>query len=356
MSASPSAGGEQSDRSTGKQRGRVTATWRILEGDCRERLRELDASSVQTCVTSPPYFGLRDYGHDGQIGMEPTPDDFAAALVSVFRAVREVLADDGTVWLNLGDSYCSPPPGNRGTGVERYRSSGLHGAVTSEKYAQTLDNSVSQKVDTSRLPGIKRKDLLGIPWLVAFALRADGWYLRSEIIWAKTSCLPESVKDRPTKAHETVFLLSKRPRYFYDADAIKEPSVDPYEPTPEDERPGRGRPNRGLSMNGNEFRGVNLGDGATRNKRSVWHLPTAPFSGAHFATFPPKLVEPCILAGSAEGDTVLDPFAGSGTTGMVALRHGRSFVGCELNPEYVRLARGRIVDDCPLHNAHAEAA
>jgi DNA modification methylase len=324
-------------------------SWSVVAGDCRESLAAMEPGSVQTCVTSPPYFGLRDYGHEGQIGLEPTPTEYVENLVAVFRAAREVLADDGTLWLNLGDSYSSSPPGNKGEGAQRYRSSGLHGAV-SETYAKTLDNSVSQKVDTSRLPGIKPKDLLGIPWLVAFALRADGWYLRSEIIWAKTSCMPEAVKDRPTKAHETVFLLSKQPRYFYDADAIREPSDHPHLV---------GRPQKVSYHDESAMRqdGDRVAERTEdRNKRTVWTVATHPFPGAHFATFPPKLIEPCILAGSRVGDVVLDPFAGSGTTGMVALRHDRSFIGCELNPAYVDLARDRIIADSPLLNTNAEMA
>lgn len=314
-------------------------SWSVVEGDCRDTLRTLDAGSVQTCVTSPPYFGLRDYGHDGQIGLEPTPDEFVAALVEVFRDVRRVLRDDGTVWLNLGDSYASAPKGNPGD-KGNLNQSAPRGFEQGGAYGK------------ANLPGIKQKDLIGIPWMVAFALRADGWYLRSEVIWAKTSCMPEAVKDRPTKAHETIFLLSKRSRYFYDADAIRE-ALAPA--TIADNRIPFSRPS-----NGNEG-SVEIGHPiptpeAGRNKRSVWTVATQPFPGAHFATFPPKLIEPCILAGSREGDVVLDPFAGAGTTGMVALRHSRSFVGCELNPEYVQIARDRIIADSPLLNSHAEAA
>jgi DNA modification methylase len=258
-----------------------------------------------------------------------------------------VLRDDGTVWLNLGDSYASSPPGNRDTG-----SSGLNGAQSSAKYAERLltkDNRGSRTYGT----GIKPKDLLMIPAQVALALRADGWYLRSDIIWNKPNPMPESVTDRPTSAHEHIFLLSKGPRYAYDADAIRESALQPVgEPQKTgDQSKGESANGRGESTRG--YLGSNQGL-PYRNKRNVWTVATQPYSDAHFATFPPKLIEPCILAGAPEGGTVLDPFAGSGTTGMVALRHGRSFIGCELNPAYVEMARRRICDDQPLFNWHSE--
>jgi DNA modification methylase len=324
----------------------MTPEWRIDVGDCRELLAAMPEQSVQTCVTSPPYFGLRDYGHDGQIGLEPTPDEFVAPLVEVFRGVRRVLRDDGTVWLNLGDSYA-----------------GSWGAQSRGTTSALADRSVSAQQIIASIPPdatYKAKDLLGIPWMVAFALRADGWYLRSDIIWHKPNPMPESVTDRPTKAHEYVFLLSKGPRYFYDADAIAEATrPDRPEGPTWDERAAagatwgnarNGRPGTQRVVHGNGL-SHELGAGEKRNKRSVWTVATQPYAGAHFATFPPKLIEPCILAGSREGDTVLDPFAGAGTTGMVALRHGRSFVGCELNPAYASLARERIIDDAPLLNS-----
>ena len=266
----------------------------ILVGDCIESMRGLPDQSVHTCVTSPPYFGLRDYGHDGQIGLEPTPDAFVAKLAEVFREVRRVLRDDGTLWLNLGDSY--------GVG----------------------------------------KQMLGIPWRVAFALQADGWYLRQDIIWHKPNPMPESVIDRCTKAHEYIFLLSKSQRYYFDAEAIKEPSAY----FGKDARSGMGN----IRYEGKRTEGDAAANGQqsfvtineTRNKRSVWTVTTKPFKGAHFATFPPDLIEPCIKAGCPEGGTVLDPFGGSGTTGMVAQRHRRKFVLCELNPEYARMAEDRI--------------
>jgi DNA modification methylase len=303
-------------------------SWQVIEGDCREALLNLPAQSVQTCVTSPPYFGLRDYGHAGQIGLERTPDEFVEALVGVFRDVRRVLRDDGTLWLNLGDSYSSSPPGNKGTGLER-------------------------------LPGVKPKDLLGIPWMVAFALRADGWYLRSDIIWSKPNPMPESVTDRPTKAHEYVFLLSKSARYFYDADAIREDLADCNAQRTTDHYDTAGRYGAGNGGNGGlDSLAARMRDGnhAGRNKRSVWEIATQPFPGAHFATFPPKLIEPCILAGSRPGDTVLDPFSGAGTTGLVALRRDRSYIGIELNSEYAEMSRWRLRDDAPLLNVGTEAA
>lgn len=258
----------------------------IRVGDCLDIMRSMPGESVHCCVTSPPYFGLRDYGVDGQIGLEPTPDEFVSALVSVFREVRRVLRDDGTLWLNLGDSYG------------------------------------------------KEKQLLGIPWRVAFALQADGWYLRQDIIWHKPNPMPESVKDRCTKAHEYVFLLSKSPKYFFDADAVKEPAVC-------DRMRGPAEHADKKSTNGNG--GLSRREPQPfRNRRSVWSVATRSYKGAHFATFPPALIEPCVLAGCPEGGTVLDPFGGSGTTAGVALAHGRSSVLCELNPEYAEMVQRRI--------------
>jgi DNA modification methylase len=446
---------------------------RILEGDCLNVLSTLPERSVQTCITSPPYFGLRDYGTgtwaggddgcdhkrrvikqdglanvpcargaggamvpaggrkareseaevsygaecgkcgatrtDSQIGLEETPEQYVANLVAVFREVRRVLRDDGTLWLNLGDSYAQyDGQGN----LDEPREPGLHGAFrVSSRLATVAENRGPGR--HSLPPGLKRKDLIGIPWMVAFALRADGWYLRSDIIWAKPNPMPESVTDRPTKAHEYLFMLSKFSRYFWDADAIRE----------DNEHPDRSGTNPRLAIStqpGNTFQGR---DGraidsnpAGRNKRSVWTVATQPFPGAHFATFPPKLIEPCVLAGSspqacaecgapwervtererttydgrrattpardtgvAHGNysamdrnmallvrtkgwqpscehdapgrcTVLDPFSGAGTTGVVALRHDRDYIGIELNPAYAQMARDRIYDDGPLLN------
>jgi DNA modification methylase len=350
------------------------ADYRILEGDAAGVLQKLDAQSIQTCITSPPYWGLRDYGTaawdggdpecdhqppfgssssrleggkatqesaknyrdrcgkcgatriDSQLGLEPTPEQYVANLVAVFREVRRVLRDDGTLWLNLGDSYAA----NRSYQVS-----------DSKHTAHDFADSNAMKVP----PGLKPKDLVGIPWMVAFALRADGWWLRSDIVWAKPNPMPESVTDRPTRSHEYLFLLTKSARYFYDADAIREDlAFEPHAP---------GNKKLDASRNDHDRMDKVWGGPAGRNKRSVWTVATQAFPGAHFATFPPKLIEPCILAGSAEGDTVLDPFAGAGTTGLVALRHDRSFVGIELNPEYAQMARDRIREDAPLLNVEA---
>jgi len=297
---------------------------RIITGDCREVLASLPDRSVQCCITSPPYFGLRDYGHEGQIGLEPTPAEFVAKLVEVFREVRRVLREDGTLWLNLGDSYSSGGRKTRDPGQSK-----LHPAFTGEGNATT-----NWRPDD----GAKPKDLIGIPWRVAFALQADGWYLRQDIIWHKPNPMPESVRDRCTKAHEYIFLLSKSERYYFDGESVKEPAK--------------------VSSKGIRFGGSKYGDSsdpkhATKsgnvskeyekaNKRSVWSVNTKPFKGAHFATFPTELVLPCVLAGCPAGGTVLDPFNGAGTTGLVALSNGRNYVGVELNPEYVEITRQRL--------------
>lgn len=294
-----------------------------LIGDCIESMRGLPDASVNCCVTSPPYFGLRDYQAKGQIGLEDTPDDYVARLVQVFREVRRVLRDDGTLWLNLGDSYTS---GGRATRAPDEK----HGAREMGFRAATPD-------------GLKPKDLIGIPWRVAFALQADGWYLRQDIIWHKPNPMPESVRDRCTKAHEYVFLLSKGPRYYFDSEAVKEPAVGPVGGST-----GRGKQASAAAYaaSGRQPQRDNSGglggDGITRNRRSVWTVTTKPFKGAHFATFPPDLIEPCILAGCPVGGTVLDPFGGSGTTAGVALKHGRNAILCELNPEYAALVNARV--------------
>jgi DNA modification methylase len=439
------------------------AEWRVIEADVLDGLAQLGEGSAQTCVTSPPYYGLRDYGTDGQIGLEATPDEYVARLVGVFRDVRRVLRDDGTLWLNLGDSY--------GTGAGRNDTDEANLARRSAAFGTgTGDGTGPRDFIPMRNP-YKPKDLLGIPWMVAFALRADGWYLRSDIIWAKPNPMPESVTDRPTKAHEYLFLLSKGPRYFYDADAIREPNVTTAEEAATkwaSRRNGTGKGQQEGVYHEGKAPFVNDPNPLGRNRRSVWTVATQPFPGAHFATFPPKLIEPCILAGTSERAcgqcgapwtrvtassgldamaasdrpqqrraaelarehgltdehlaaaravgaadvgkaqvtqngvnadatwtlameakdalagyfrefvapsaetvgwepscdhqddtgtcTVLDPFSGSGTTGMVALRHGRSYIGCELNDEYVALSRERIIGDAPLLNSYAEAA
>lgn len=304
--------------------------YRVLLGDCLDTLKTLPEQSVHTCVTSPPYFGLRDYGVEGQLGAEPTPDEFVEALVRVFREVRRVLRDDGTVWLNLGDSY-----------------TGYHGnknAAYDEAPSNKGGYFENQRKSTVGMAGLKQKDLIGIPWRVAFALQQDGGYLRQDIIWHKPNPMPESVRDRCTKSHEYVFLLTKRARkYYYDHEAAKEPvaesSVARLAQNIE-EQAGTTRANGGRKTNGN-LKAVGGQDGR-RNRRSVWTVTTRPYKGAHFATFPPDLVAPCILAGCPEGGTVLDPFGGSGTTAGVALAHGRSAILGELSPAYAELIPDRI--------------
>jgi DNA modification methylase len=302
----------------------------ILVGDVRERLAEIPDASVQTCITSPPYWGLRDYGEDGQIGLEQTPDEYVAELVAVFREVRRVLADDGTLWLNLGDSYNNSPAGNKlPSGFQQKSRAGQSGALAQ------YGNGRSGLLDKS----LKPKDLVGIPWRVAFALQADGWWLRQDIIWHKPNPMPESVTDRCTKAHEYLFLLTKSAKYYYDSEAIKEQSK-----WASDNRAGAGRLTYEGKRQGIEGTGQEAFVTITekRNKRSVWTITTKPFKGAHFAVMPEALVEPCVLAGSNPKDLVLDPFAGSGTVGVVALNNDRSFVGVELNPAYAEIARERL--------------
>jgi len=297
----------------------------IILGDVRSVVRDLPGASIDCVVTSPPYWGLRDYGVDDQIGLEQSPDAYVQELVEVFREIRRALKDDGTIWVNLGDSYAGGGCGSQGTSGERAKR-----------------RQAAVKLPNKRLSeGLKQKDLVGIPWLVAFALRADGWYLRQDIIWHKPNPMPESVRDRCTKGHEYVFLLSKSPRYYFDADAIRE--SDGGKPA------GNGFKGR---QGGAAYQGTSGGvdsegwePGTGRNKRSVWTVTPKPFKGAHFATMPPGLVEPCILAGCRLGGVVLDPFNGSGTTGVVALQHGRQYVGIELNPAYVEIACDRIADE-----------
>ena len=306
--------------------------FRVIIGDCIEGMRSLPDQSVHTCVTSPPYFGLRDYGMAGQIGLEDTPDAFVARLVDVFREVRRVLRDDGTLWLNLGDSYWSS------TATQGRNEDKAHGAIGGT--AKLIAGGSSTYKRTAL--GLKHKDLIGIPWRVAFALQADGWYLRQDIIWHKPNPMPESVTDRCTKAHEYLFLLSKSARYFFDAEAIKEQGAgqrDWNEATRGDGNDWRAKGGAGSRA----ARGPSgFGTPETRNRRSVWTVATKPYAGAHFATFPPDLIEPCILAGSPVGGTVLDPFGGSGTTAGVSMRNGRNAILCELNPEYAALMPERI--------------
>lgn len=297
-----------------------TVEHKLYQGDCLHVLRTLPSGSVQCCVTSPPYYNLRNYEIDGQIGMESSPDEYVQKLVDVFREVKRVLKDDGTLWLNLGDSYAgSGGAGNQFGQLER----GL------AKYRQ---ESKPKEI------GLKPKDLMGIPWRVAFALQEEGWWLRQDIIWHKPNPLPESVKDRFTKAHEYVFLLSKSKSYYFDVDAIKEKSIETKSsPRFGGNKYGDSPDPKHATKSGNRY--VDTG---MRNKRSVWSVTTKPYKGAHFAVMPVDLITPCILAGSAVGSMVLDPFNGSGTVGEVALRNGRSYVGIELNPEYLELTRKRF--------------
>lgn len=291
----------------------------LYHGDCLEVLRQLPAGSVQCCVTSPPYFGLRDYGCDGQIGLEPTPEEYVARLVAVFAEVRRVLADDGVCWVNLGDSYAND---------------GKWGGSSGGKHVPALHGNTGIGRG-KKSTGLKPKDLIGIPWRVAFALQADGWYLRQDIIWAKPNPMPESVTDRCTKAHEYLFLLTKSARYFWDAEAIAEKSTG---------RPAWSGDCAFIANSGrNDWSSKDKKPGReTRNRRSVWTVATQPYSGAHFAVMPPKLIEPCILAGSRRGDLILDPFNGAATVGVVAVQHGRRYLGIELNPEYIRISLDRL--------------
>lgn len=324
----------------------------IQIGDCRSMLATLPDKSVHCCVTSPPYFGLRDYGVDGQIGLEQTPDEYVAEMVAVFREVRRALRDDGTLWLNLGDSYAGGGYSNNKINGEEWLAN-MNG-----------DKRRSRQQDQRKALaplGIKPKDLIGIPWRVAFALQADGWYLRQDIIWHKPNPMPESVKDRCTKAHEYVFMLSKSARYYFDHEIIKEDGVKgaagsefhtgktgAHQLGRASTKPRAAGVQHKQNAVGNNQGGY-LGSNdpfEKRNRRSVWTVSTKPFKGAHFATFPPDLIEPCVLAGCPVDGTVLDPFGGAGTTGLVAKQHGRNAVLLELNPEYAAMARERI--DAPF--------
>jgi|TARA_B110000438_G_scaffold145872_1_gene140438 DNA modification methylase len=349
---------------------------KILHGSCLDRLKDLEDQSINTCITSPPYWGLRDYGtgewiggdpncphmrttkiskdtstghkamfeqgnvvgdaiyknecpkcgairQDNQLGLEETPEEFVENLVEVFREVKRVLRDDGTVWLNLGDSYCGT--GHKGNYTDPKHKEGRNG----QKIA--LNNKIE---------GLKSKDLVGIPWRVAFALQADGWYLRQDIIWHKPNPMPESVRDRCTKAHEYIFLLSKSPKYYFDNEAIKEDAKFP---------DGPNSPHKIKAVENVYSANLQkIGANPKRNKRSVWTVTTKPFKGAHFATFPMDLIEPCVLAGCPEGGTVLDPFGGSGTTAQVANGHNRDAILIELNEEYIEIAKERIAPDGDL--------
>jgi len=295
----------------------------ILFGDCLQTLKQFD-EKARCCITSPPYYGLRDYGgEDCQIGQEESPEEYIQKLVKVFQEVRKNLTEDGTLWLNIGDSYYNYRPGKGQSLVK-----------------QTVSNSKQDLPDKcarrgNKLDGLKEKDLIGIPWMLAFALRADGWYLRQDIIWHKPNPMPESVKDRCTKSHEYLFLLSKNKKYYYDHESIKEPAKD------------WGTRDRTNGKYHNKGTGLSPHTGLTKsypkkNKRSVWSITNKPYKGSHFATFPPDLIKPCILAGSQQNDIILDPFMGSGTTAMVAKSLGRYYIGCELHEDYGNLIKNRI--------------
>lgn len=294
---------------------------KIEFGDCRETMRKWASEGVkaQTCVTSPPYYGLRDYGHEGQIGLEETPEQYISAMVEVFRCVWDVLEDDGTLWLNIGDSYA----GNN----SRASNNGRAGF-----------GNAREKVVNRTGEGLKTKDLIGIPWMLAFALRADGWFLRQDIIWHKPNPMPESVQDRCTKAHEYIFLMSKSQKYYYDHEAIKEPLKG--EPETRDKNAEGYQADYSKGDRFSKGERVFGADGMA-NKRSVWSVPVKPYTGAHFAVFPSELIEPCILAGAPVGGIVLDPFMGSGTTAQVSQDLGRQYIGCELNPAYEKLQNKR---------------
>lgn len=303
---------------------------KIIEGDNRITLKSIPDGIADMCVTSPSYYGLRDYGHDNQIGLEETPEQFVEQLVQVFREVKRILKDDGTLWLNLGDSYA--------TGTSSMRKQGNKGLGLSKATAAARD--------INRIPnpeGMKTKDLIGIPWMVAFALRADGWYLRQDIIWQKPNPMPESVTDRCTKAHEYIFLLSKSKQYYYDADAIKEACLT-------NDNSNRDRDNTKLNNTPGraKMKGLKTNNYEKANKRSVWSVSTKPFSGAHFATFPEELITDCIKAGCPENGIVLDPFGGAGTTAVVARKLNRNYLLCELNPNYIKIAENRLIQELGL--------
>ncbi len=308
----------------------------ILCADALDGLRSLPDGCVSMCVTSPPYYGLRDYGVADQIGTEQTPAAYITRLVAVFREVRRVLRDDGTLWVNIADSYAGS-----GKGLSRR-------PVTEQRPDKQLYLREADSIPAD-MPhvwdGIKSKDMIGIPWMLAFALRADGWFLRSDIIWNKINCLPESVRDRPTKSYEHIFLLAKSSHYYYDAEAIKEPITESSRVRYQRGRSGKnkyGEFSGDKGINGSDYAEKMRGK-TTRNKRDIWNISTNSYRmGGHFAMFPEKLVEPCILAGCPADGIVLDPFFGSGTTGAVAKRLGRQYIGIDINSQYCRMAQGRI--------------
>lgn len=343
-------------------------------GDALAVLKTMESESVQMCCTSPPYWGLRNYGVAGQLGLERTPAEYVAGMVAVFEEVRRVLKPDGVLWLNLGDCFATGAGavGERpGGGAQGDAWGGHRGSRGGSAKQPHTGNAIGPMTQPNRmpLPGLKPKDLVGIPWRVAFALQEAGWYLRCDVIWAKPNPMPESVTDRPTKSHEYIFLLSKAERYFYNADAIKEPGVyagpngaqkSPHaqgfgrrtpeqEATRQDKQRGHRRRHAGFNDRWDAMKRAEQ-TGVMRNKRSVWNIATRPFSEAHFATFPEEIPTVCILAGSRPGDVVLDPFNGAGTVGVVCAKTGREYIGIELNPEYVEMANRRIGNVAPLFN------
>jgi DNA modification methylase len=304
---------------------------KIINSDCIEGLKTLPDESVDCCVTSPPYFGLRDYGHDGQIGLEATPEQFVAKMVEVFTEVKRVLKKEGTLWLNLGDTYSTGSGGGQGAGCKQH-------------------TNVGSLMPRAALKGMKSKDLIGIPWMVAFALRSSGWYLRQDIIWHKPNPMPESVTDRCTKAHEYIFLLSKSAKYYYDHEAIAEQSLAAGELRKFNTSKKQSRA-IGREASGNENpNAAPVLVKEERNKRSVWTVTPKPFSEAHFATFPEDLIVDCIKAGCPEGGIVLDPFSGAGTTALVASKLNRDFIGFELNPEYIEITKKRLQNELGMFN------
>ncbi len=304
---------------------------KIYLGDCLSVLKTFPDESVNCCITSPPYYGLRDYGVEGQIGNEDTPAKYIQKLVNVFEEVRRVLKDDGTLWLNLGDSWAGS---NQGVGTKNLT------AKQASNHGTNYMTMETHKSKLSKLNGYKPKDLIGIPWMAAFALRESGWHLRQDIIWAKGNPMPESVKDRCTKSHEYIFLLTKSRKYYFDNESIKEPRVSFHG---SENKQCKQRPNSEILYKGNQVGSIPYGGSEMlRNKRDVWNINTKPCKEAHFATFPDTLIEPCVLAGCPEGGIILDPFIGAGTTGMVAKRNNRNYIGIELNPNYIQIAENRI--------------
>lgn len=311
--------------------------WKLFCGDALETLRQMEDASVDCCVTSPPYYALRDYGYEGQIGLEDTPEEFIKKLVAVFREVRRVLKPSGTCWINIGDSYWGS--GSRGFDFTN--------TITEKSKLQMNSKGTMNLSSLPQLKGnagkYKDKDLIGIPWMLAFALRTDGWYLRQDIVWSKPNCMPESIKDRCTKSHEYIFLLTKEPRYYFDNKAIQEEAAYPF-----DNRGERTDSRRGTYMNS-----VSGSTGEFRNKRDVWVVPTSggySDGGAHYATFNPKLIEPCVLAGCPQGGVVLDPFNGTGTTGVVAIKASRKYVGIDLSKKYIEMSTRRLERESAQYN------